>query len=162
MLKFENFPQGLPDEIRAGITALWRQEGALTDDAAIAERLSQIVYVITEPETNQVVGVSTAVKKKVNLLNRNYLYEFRCYIGQDHRIAGLDIKICRLTIDYLEALAMNGPDKPIGVFTVLLSDYVKQQPVWRRAVWPETEMCFIGYNKHGNPIRVKYFKDARI
>lgn len=162
MLSFQNVFQRVSASVAAELTTLWKAEGALTDAAAIEKRLREVVYVIIDQDTGRAAGVSTAVKKKVPALNGNFLYEFRCYIGEPFRIAGLDVKLSRLTFDFLAQLALADPEKPVGIFTVLANDSLKQQPVWRRAVWPEIDMHFIGYNKTGDPIRVHYFTGARI
>lgn len=161
MLNFENVFQNLPEATAAEIAALWKREGALADDV-IEKRLQEVVYVIRDSDSGEVAGVSTAVKKKVSKLNDNFLYEFRCYIGKNFRVAGLDIKISRMTLDLLQTLAIEDADKPVGVFTILENEQLQDQPLWRRAVWPETNMYFIGYNKAGCPIRVHYFKGAKI
>jgi hypothetical protein len=161
MLDFQNVYQNMPESLAAGIRSLWMGEGALSDQESIQKRLQEVIYVAVDPD-GKVGGVSTAVKKKVSALNGNFLYEFRCYLGAGHRIAGLDVKLSRLTFDFLEQLASGDPEKPVGIFAVLGNDFLKAQPVWRRAVWPEIEMYFIGYNKNGEPIRVHYFKGARI
>lgn len=162
MLDFQNVYRNVSGAVAAELSALWKLEGAIADDLEISNRLLEVVYIIMDTATGQVVGVSTAVKKKVLALNGNFLYEFRCYIGEAYRIAGLDVKLSRLTFDYLEQLASGDPEKPVGIFTVFGNDRLKQHPVWRRAVWPEIDMHFIGYNKNGDPIRVHYFKGARI
>lgn len=162
MLKFQNVHQNLSQRVAAEIKSLWTGEGAINEEDAIQKRLGEVVYIVQDSESGNVAGVSTAVKKKVNLLNNNFLYEFRCYIGDSYRIAGLDVKLSKLTFDFLQELGANDPDKPIGIFTVLENELLKQQPVWRRAVWPELQMYFIGFTKTGNPIRVHYFKGARI
>lgn len=162
MLDFVNVHTKVSGVIAAELSALWKREGAITEDLEISSRLREVVYIIVDTTTGQVVGVSTAVKKKVVALNGNFLYEFRCYIGEAYRIAGLDVKLSRLTFDFLAQLASDDPEKPVGIFTVLSNAYLKLHPVWRRAVWPEIDMHFIGYNKSGDPIRVHYFKGARI
>jgi hypothetical protein len=159
---FQNVYQNVPGNIKAGLTSLWSREGAITDRLEIEKRLQEVIYIVKDEATGDVVGVSTASKRKVRALNNNFLYEFRCYLGQEHRIAGLDVKLSRLTFDFLAQLASEDPEKPIGIFAVLSNDVLKQHPVWRRAVWPELNMYFIGHNKLGDPIRVHYFKGARI
>lgn len=162
MLNFENVYLSLSEPITVGLRALWSGEEAITDERTIQSRLQEVVYVIVDDDSGKVAGVSTAVKKKVRVLNENFLYEFRCYIGEKYRVAGLDVKLSRMTFDFLQQLASNDPEKPVGIFTVLENDYLKEQPVWRRAVWPEIQMYFMGFNKAGSPIRVHYFKGARI
>lgn len=162
MLEFQNVHQNLSQRVSAELKSLWMGEGAIIEEDAIQKRLGEVVYIVEDSESGNVAGVSTAVKKKVNLLNNNFLYEFRCYIGDSYRIAGLDVKLSKLTFDFLQELGANDPDKPIGIFTVLENELLKEQAVWRRAVWPELQMYFIGFTKTGNPIRVHYFKGARI
>jgi hypothetical protein len=162
MLIFENVFQKLSEPFSEQIVTLWSTEGALTDARAMAERLLEVVFCVRDEATNTVAGVSTASKKKVNLLNGNYFYEFRCYIGEQHRIAGVDVKLSKLTFDFLETHSKQDTDKPIGIITVLQNDSLKEQPLWRRAVWPELEMHFMGYSPDGHPMRVHYFKGARI
>lgn len=141
---------------------LWKSESALTDDKTIEDRLNQVVYIVQDSESRALTGVSTAEKKKVKALNNNYLYEFRCFIAESHRIAGLDVKLSKMTFDFLESISKEDEDQPIGIFSILENEKLKQEPVWRRAVWPEIEMYFVGYTSSGNPIRVHYFKGARI
>lgn len=162
MLDFQNVYQGLSQDMTAELRSLWISEGAITDEQVIQKRLQEVVYVILDTESGTVAGVSTAVRKKVNVLNGNFFYEFRCYIGEKYRIAGLDVKLSRLTFDFLREAGSHDPKKPVGIFTVLENDFLKEQAVWRRAVWPELQMYFMGYTKTGNPIRVHYFKGARI
>jgi len=162
MLVLENVFKQVPQGLKLEIAELWKREGALAEERKIEERLNQVIFVIQDSETGLVVGVSTAEKKKVQTLNNNYFFEFRCFITKTFRVAGLDVKLSRETFDFLESIGSQDPDKPIGIFTVLENEELKQQPVWRRAVWPEIDMYFVGFTTSGNPIRVHYFKNARV
>lgn len=162
MLVFENVYKKVSNSINGEIVALWKREGGLTDEALISERLDQVVYIIRSSESGMLAGVSTAEKKKVKALNNNYFYEFRCLIAEAYRMAGLDVKLSQLTFDFLESISSQDENRPIGIFSVLENETLKQEPVWRRAVWPEINMYFVGYTTSGNPIRVHYFKGARI
>lgn len=162
MLILENVHKKLTQRLKLEIEELWKREGALVEAQRIEERLNQVVFIIQDSETGLVVGVSTAEKKKVQALNNNYFFEFRCFIAEAFRVAGLDVKLSRETFDFLASIDSQDPDKPIGIFTVLENEELKQQPVWRRAVWPEIDMYFVGFTTSGNPIRVHYFKNARV
>lgn len=162
MLVLENVFKKLTQGLKQQIPELWKREGALTEDKKIEERLDQVVFIIKDSETGLVVGVSTAEKKKVQTLNNNYFFEFRCFIAETFRVAGLDVKLSRETFDFLESISLDDEHRPVGIFSVLENDKLKQEPVWRRAVWPEIDMYFVGFTNSGNPIRVHYFKDARI
>jgi hypothetical protein len=162
MLVIENHYQNVTSQLRQGIENLWRSENVLTDQNRIEERLRQVVMVVRDSATGKLAGVSTAQKRKMPALNNHHLYEFRCFIGEVYRVAGLDVKLSRMTFDFLESIRDQDEHKPIGIFSVLENEKLKQEPVWRRAVWPELEMYFVGYTNSGNPIRVHYFKNARI
>lgn len=162
MLVFENVFKGASEEVKREIVELWKAEEVLINEQRIKERLNQVIFIIRDSESVSIVGVSTAEKKMVQALNNNYFYEFRCFIGEKYRIAGLDVKLSKMTFEFLESLSKEDENRPIGIFSVLENEKLKHEPVWRRAVWPEIEMYFVGYTSSGNPIRVHYFKGARI
>lgn len=162
MLVLENIFKNVSPDVKKKIQALWKSEGALEDEKIIEERLGQVVYIVLDSESGTVAGVSTAEKKKVQTLNNNYFYEFRCFIGEAYRVAGLDVKLSKITFDFLESISHQDGNNPIGILSVLENEKLQHEPVWRRAVWPEIEMYFVGYNSAGNPMRVHYFKGARI
>ncbi len=162
MVNFENLFGKVSPAVRDELKRFWKDEGALPDNQDVESRLNQVVYVIREGSTSGIVGVSTSEKKRVTALNNHYFYEFRCFIGEKNRVAGLDVKLSKLTFSFLEEISRGDADKPIGIFSVLENESLKKHPMWRRAVWPEIEMYFVGYTQSGHPIRVHYFKNARI
>lgn len=162
MLVFELVFGKVPPQDKLSIAQLWKNEGVLSAESMVEARLEQVVYLIRDAESGVLAGVSTAEKKRVQALNNNYFYEFRCFISEAYRVAGLDVKLSRMTFDFLESLSLNDEHRPVGIFSVLENEKLKQEPVWRRAVWPEIEMYFAGFTTSGNPIRVHYFKGARI
>lgn len=162
MLVFELVYGKVPLQDKLSIVQLWNNEGVHIQENLIAARLEQVVYLIREAESGVLAGVSTAEKKRVQALNNNYFYEFRCLIGESYRVAGLDVKLSRMTFDFLESLSLDDEQRPVGIFSVLENEKLKQEPVWRRAVWPELDMYFVGFTNSGNPIRVHYFRGARI
>lgn len=162
MLVLENHYKNINTSLRQEIEALWRTAHMLNDQYKIEERLSQVVMIVRDPVSGKLAGVSTAEKRKVPALNNHYLYEFRCFIGTAYRVAGLDVKLSRMTFDFLESISKQDELKPIGIFSILENETLKREPVWRRAVWPEIEMYLVGFTNSGNPIRVHYFKNARI
>jgi hypothetical protein len=162
MLVFELVFGKVPIQDKQSIAQLWKNEGVLSEESIVEARLEQVVYLIRDTESGALAGVSTAEKKRVQALNNNYFYEFRCFISEVHRVAGLDVKLSRMTFDFLESINLGDENRPVGIFSVLENEKLKQEPVWRRAVWPEIEMYFVGFTNSGNPIRVHYFKGARI
>lgn len=162
MLVLENHYQNVTLLLRQDIETLWRSEHVLNDEKKIEERLIQVVMTARDSTSGRLAGVSTAEVRRVPALNNHHLYEFRCFIGTAYRVAGLDVKLSRMTFDFLESISNIDEYKPIGIFSILENEKLKLEPVWRRAVWPEIEMYLVGFTNSGNPIRVHYFKDARI
>ena len=162
MLVFENHFQRVAQTTGQEIARLWRSENVLTDDRQIEQRLTQVVFVLKDSVSGAVVGVSTSEKKRIPALNNHYFYEFRCFIATANRVAGLDVRFSKETFDFLETVSKEDVDKPIGIFSILENEKLRQEPVWRRAVWPEIDMFFVGYTPSGNPIRVHYFNGAKI
>lgn len=162
MLVFELVFRKLSSHDKLSISKLWKNEGMINEESIVESRLEQVVYLIRDAESGVLAGVSTAEKRRVQALNNNYFYEFRCFISEAHRVAGLDVKLSRMTFDFLESISKEDEHRPVGIFSVLENEKLKQEPVWRRAVWPEIEMYFVGFTNSGNPIRVHYFKGARI
>lgn len=162
MLLFENVYKDVPEKVNADVKDLWRKEAGLGDEKEMDERVKQLVFIVRDADTGKLVGVSSAGKKKVKALNENFFYEFRCFISQAYRVAGLDVKLSKMTFDFLESITKQDVDKPVGIFAILENETLKKEDVWRRAVWPEIEMYFVGYTNTGNPIRVHYFKGSKI
>ena len=161
MLHFEKVWQEIPPRVREELKHLWMQSNVIANAEEADKRAGQAVFVVRSDD-GVLAGVSTAVHQKVKLLNDNFLYEFRCFIPDRYRVAGLDVKLSRITFDLLEQEAKKEKENTIGIFSVLENDALKKEPVWQRAVWPEIDMYFIGYTKEDHPVRVHYFKDARI
>jgi hypothetical protein len=161
MVEFEKAWKQITPERSEELATLWLEDGMLPDPEAAKKRAKEAVWIIRD-EKRKPVGVSTAARYRLKLLNNNYLYEFRCFIAGSHRIAGLDVKLSKLTFDLLEEESKHDPEKPIGIFSVLENEILKKEPLWQRAVWPEIDMHFIGFTKEGHPVRVHYFKGAAI
>ncbi len=137
---------------------MWRRYGAITDEAVIARRAKQIVFVVKDQD-GVVGGVSTARPVRATFLNNNYFYEFRCFIAPSFRAPGLDSLLARKTGDFLET--QSDPEKKFkGMLMIVENEALREQRT--KAIWPATGMVFIGYTPQGYPMRVAYFKDARI
>ena len=160
MLKIEKVWGTDREDWRAQARALWLRNRVLADPARMEARSRQVVHGIFDRDA--LVGVSTAEPIRVKLLNDHFFYEFRCFIDPAHRVPGLDVKLARQTFDTLEEQYRQGNSECIGVITILENDELRREKTWRRAVWPVINMVFVGYTTAGMPIRVYYFKGARI
>lgn len=157
-LVFQNMWRKNEPEIQREVSEIWRQSGLQNEE--IEKRLTQLVYVVRNTTNGHVVGISTAFKTFIKQLH-NHLYAFRCMLVPRYRIPGLTSKLLVMTRDFLESIhEHDGSEKAIGVITIVENDRIKQHRT--EAVWPASGMVYIGDTKNGNPIRVYYFKGARI
>jgi len=162
MLVFELVFGKLPPQDKQSIAQLWKNEGVLSEESIVEARLEQVVYLIRDAESGVLAGVSTAEKKRVQALNNNYFYEFRCFISKAYRVAGLDVKLSRMTFDFLESISVEDEHRPVGIFFVLENEELKRLPRMRSAYRPITDMYFVGFTSSGNLIYAHYFKGVRI
>lgn len=153
------YRNGTP-EVQTEIRKLWLENKAIVNASIADQRLKEVVVVLRKE--NVIIGVSTAGKIRVPDYNNQLFYNFRCFISPHHRLAGLDVGLSVATFSFLEKLAATDPEPCIGIFAILENKILQKEKVWRRAVWPEINMTFAGYTSAGDPIRVKYFKGARI
>ena len=144
--------QDLLDEI----VAAWDRVGAIPDQQSSQDRAKQVVFLIRD-HNNQIAGISTAFISYFPQL-KNKFFIFRCMIFPEYRAPGLLAKLTTMTLDYLESIHKSLNEKVIGVITEVEN---KQLQKLNRAIL-HTGFIFIGYSKRGNPIRVYYFKGAKI
>lgn len=150
-----------PEEMRAAAMEFWRSEGVITDSQRLEERSRQLIIVATDKE-GAIIGTSTALKTKVKLLNDNWLYQYRCYISPRWRGVGFDVHLTKASLKVLEEKASLEKVKVIGVFVVVENPNLMSNKINNAAVWRAYRMYFVGFNTKGQPIRVLYFKNARI
>jgi hypothetical protein len=156
-LKFENVWQKDVAAIKEESKAIWKKLNAV-EDTGMDERTNQLVYVVKN-ESDRVVALSTAFKAYIKQL-RSHLYVYRCLVTPDNRIPGLDAKLTKLTLDFLESIHLQDiEDKAIGVITLIKNPQLKQRNL---AIWPASGFVYIGNSREGKHIRVYYFKGARI
>jgi hypothetical protein len=146
------------EEDREKVKSLWRKYGALQDESRIERRSREIVYAVKTPE-GEVVAVSTARAVQAPFLNNHHFYEFRCFIEPSFRVPGLDSLLAVKTKTFLEQ-QKDSVTVFKGLLMVIENEALRTQRT--KAVWPASEMVFVGYNSKGHHIRVGYFKGARI
>lgn len=149
------------ESLKSEAIAFWKKEGVVAPNS-IEERASQLVMVALNAN-GEIIATSTAAKVKVKLLNGNWLYQYRCYIKPKFRVVGFDVHLTTESLKLLEAQSKKEPSEAaIGVLVVVENPNLTKTDIHRAAVWRAYKMYFIGYNSKGQPIRVYYFKGARI
>lgn len=145
------------ETVREDVTRIWRLMHFSA--AEIEARLPQLVIVMKN-ESGRVVGLSTAYKTYVRRL-RNYLFACRVLIVPAYRRENLAPSLLVSTRDFLESIHVHDRENPaIGLITLVENEYVRRTRT--DAIWPASRMVYIGNSKQGHPIRVYYFKGARI
>jgi len=154
--KFENVWSLKNQDLLDEIVDAWTKVGAIPGNQSGMDRAKQVVYIVRNAE-NKIIGISTAYLANVPLLKNN-LFVFRCMIFPGFRIPGLLAKLTSMSLQYLESIHHSLKQKVVGVFTEVEN---KELHKMNYAVLP-SGFTFIGYSKRGNPIRVYYFKGAKI
>ena len=145
-------------DVREDVIRIWTEHMRFSAEE-IDDRLSQVVVVMKNP-AGRVVGVSTAYKTYIHQL-RNYLFACRLLIVPEYRRENLAPSLLVLTRDFLESVYDQDAVNPaIGVITLVENEYVRRTRT--DAIWTASKMVYIGNSKQGHPIRVYYFKGARI
>lgn len=149
------------DELRERVISFWKKEGVVPP-VVMESRSKELVLIATNAK-NEIIGVSTAAKTQAKLLNNNWFYQYRCYIKPDYRVVGFDTHLTRESLKVLEAFAKSETtEAPIGVLVVVENPNLSNNKINNAAVWRSYKMYFMGFNTKGQPIRVYYFKGARI
>ena len=58
----------------------------------------------------------------------------------------------------MEEFNKNNP-LAIGVLVVSQAEFIRG---WNKAIWPGTEMMFIGNTPKGYPVRIRYFEGVKV
>ncbi|MEK6781266.1 MAG: hypothetical protein AABY93_06150 [Bacteroidota bacterium] len=137
----------------------WKKQNVLINEEVLEQRSRELIMVATDGNQN-IIATSTAVKRKLQTLNNNWFYEYRCFIAQSNRVLGFDTHLTLESLQALEEDSTSDPDKPIGVYVVAENENLHKKVT--EAVWRPYKMYFIGFTVKGLPIRVYYFKGAMI
>lgn len=139
------------------IVHFWLLHRAMVPREALS-RAGQAAVLIRNNE-GVLVGISTAERKAVRLLNNHYLFEVRCFIAPRARQPALDTMLLVETKRELGTHRhFNGRDT-IGLLLAIESEAPKK---WTKAYWPGSDYYFIGFTSQGHHVRVSYFSDAKI
>lgn len=138
------------------IVDFWLEQGVMDKNAA-SNRVKEVKCIIRSKQQS-IVGVSSASAVYYDPFKVN-LYLYRCYIHPDHRAPALDTLLFVSTRDFLESIYTGGNTKCIGILVVVQVEFLKN---WNKAIWPGTNLMYVGKTKAGNPARVYYFKGAKI
>ncbi|MEM6524010.1 MAG: hypothetical protein AAF693_09465 [Bacteroidota bacterium] len=142
-------------QVRHKIIEFWKQHEVLDETQAL-QRVDEAVYTIYDSE-QRICGIST-VNLIFHKVIESHVYLYRCFIAERNRAPALDALLLLKTRDYLEESA-HIDRKAVGLVVVAQTLFLKR---WNKAVWPDTEMMYIGNTEVGDPVRIYYFKGSKI
>ncbi|MFC5488607.1 hypothetical protein [Dokdonella soli] len=145
-------------EDAAAIRAFWRREGALTDDASMDQRLTQVVM-HARTKAGEVAGVCTAIPMTLPRLGQP-MYYWRTFIGARWRSSPLVMSLLKRSCVLLEDHARAHDFPCIGVLLELENDRFRERG--RMATWFSPRFVYIGRSDRGLDLRALYFKGARL
>lgn len=142
----------------AAIAQFWQREGAIVDDASIAERLPQVVM-HAQNANDEIAAVCTAVAVTPPALGQP-MYYWRTFVGQRWRTTGLVMSLLKRSCTLLETHARENDFPCIGVLLELENDRFRERG--RAAVWWNPSFTYIGRSDSGLDVRVLYFRGAKL
>ncbi len=147
--------------LRSDAINYWKKHKVILRDEVLKKRSEELLMMAYDSH-GQVIATSTGLKTKVKLLNENWFYQYRCFIDPKNRSLGFDCHLTLESLRVLEEASAKDQDKPIGVIVIVENKNLYDNKLHNAAVWRAYKMYFIGYNSKGQPIRVYYFKGAKI
>jgi hypothetical protein len=151
------WPEVAVDDI-AAIKAFWRAEGALNDEAAMDQRVKQVVMYARAP-AGDVAGVCTAAAVTPPRLGQP-MYYWRTFVGARWRASPLVMSLLKRSCVLLEEYARAHDYPCIGVLLELENDRFRERG--RMATWFNPRFTYIGRSDRGLDLRLLYFKGARL
>jgi len=145
-------------EDAAAIKAFWRSEGALNDEAAMDQRVKQVVM-HARSNDGEVAGVCTAMPMTPPRLGQP-MYYWRTFVGARWRASALVMSLLKRSCVLLEEFARTHDYPCIGVLLELENDRFRERG--RMATWFNPRFVYIGRSERGLDLRALYFKGARL
>ena len=145
----------LTEDRADGILSFWARHGALEGDAA-RQRLAEVVAVLVDRGSGEVVGVNSVYDERVALVGNRRFWLYRRFAPGIPE--AIEAAFVNAAFDALEDEFT--PHGPIGLcLRIDDPDLVIRR---REAVWPETDLSYAGYDAAGSQIRIRYFAGARV
>jgi hypothetical protein len=146
------------DADASGVLALWANEQAVPEDEA-HRRVDEALLVATHEDAG-VVGVMTAYVQRSPQLDVD-LWAQRYFVGSDHRMANIALHFSMRSLALLEERFVTGEDeRGIGILYEL--ENARMMSHFTQAVWPIVDAAFVGVNRVGAHVYVRYFPGARV
>ena len=151
------WPQASAEDADA-IRGFWRSEKALDSDAAMDQRLPQVVM-YARTSAGDVAGVCTAIAVTPQQLGQP-VYYWRTFVGAAWRSSKLVMALLKRSCVLLDDYSREHGFPCIGVLLEL--ENKRFANVGRRAEWHNPRFIYVGRSERGLDVRVHYFHGARL
>jgi hypothetical protein len=138
------------------VLAFWEREGAVSGEEA-DRRVHEVLFVATDA-SGTLAGVSTAYLERDEQLRMDLWY-FRAFVGSDHRRSQIGRHLLHTTGELLQRRFVTGEDVR-GAGLVTVAENAELAHARTEAVTPRRKAVFVGRNRDGARVRVRYFPGA--
>lgn len=138
------------------VVAFWIREEATPVEEA--ERRADEIHLVATTGDGELVAVSTAYLR-VNPQLRMPLWHYRAFVARAHRMTTIAARISMIGRDHLQERFVDGVDRRCGGIVYEVENKPMRTHL-NQAVWPRSDVTFVGINKRGAHTRVRYFPGA--
>jgi GNAT superfamily N-acetyltransferase len=140
------------------VRELWRSEARFAE-AVIERRASQLLFAAVA-EDGEVAGVSTTYLTTPDRL-RVPVWALRVFVSEARRQLDIGRALLFASLHWHEMQFVEGVDtRGRGLYLEIENPLINRSR--NDALWPETRMIFVGYNRRGDVCRVTWFPGATI
>jgi len=164
----ENWWQAIDENRAQAICRMWADHGAGIAEPEARQRAQEVVCAVLD-ETGSLIGVSTAVPRRIPFLGETMFY-FRAFLIPNARGGLLIRQLMTASWVCLNAGYQRDPSpgQPIGIFLEIENPQLsrdRERAVWQRpaeSVLPGSGLVYVGRTPRGLDRRIWYFEKARL
>jgi hypothetical protein len=127
--------------------------------AEAQEKIKEVALVIRD-NTGLLIGLSSASKTYFQQIQNN-VYAYEGLVLPEYNGHNVEFEMISRTKDYLEDYHPDDTDRKCIAMMLVVQNNITMHGR-KQAVWPEGNMLYVGNTPQGHPIRLGYFKRARI
>jgi hypothetical protein len=153
MVPFAESDVAGPDDV----LELWDSEQAVPDPGEARRRVHEVLMVALDPD-DRVAAISTVYLRRNAQLGLDLWY-YRTFVGAEHRMSHLAVRMLWATRDHLRERYLSGEDaRAPGMIMEVENEFLRTY--YNRAFWVISDFDFIGETPNGAHVRVHYFPGA--
>ncbi len=146
-----------PEQIEA-VERMWREQAKLGPEAIAARKTELLMAAVSN--NGAVIGVNTIHLHTPEQM-RVPLWAYRTFVVAGYRQRELGLGLLLAAFEWLEARYLDGSDtQACGLYMEIENPLINRAR--NEAVWPRSQMAFVGSGPIGQVRRVRYFSGARL